>query len=152
MTPWAPLTAAATSSGLLSRVNRPHWHPCGVKIWTGKVIILNQLTFRYLFSSNFPRFVLRSLSQVWPISRGTNPARNDRVPVLGSLRPSTLVSKVAASGCLASLRFVHVPNDLESCSPPIELSSVSLCSYDSILTLSTSVCVIPWSDLLDHEA
>ena len=57
------------------------------------------------------------------------------MPILGSVRPSTLVRLVAGKKQFPTFGFVDVPSEYESYRLPIKVSSGSFCSWDLVLTL-----------------
>ena len=54
-----------------------------------------------------------SSSQVSGISRGRSAAADGYVPILGSVRPSTLVRSVVGKKHLPTSGYAHVPSELE---------------------------------------
>ena len=118
----------------LRRGNGAHLHECGGGGRTRKVNILDRSILRDVFWSNFTQLVLIHMCQGSPTSRGRNAARNRRVPILGSFRPSTYVRFVRGSNSFRRFGIQHVLNERESCRLPIEVSSLSFCSYDLVRT------------------
>ena len=105
------------------------------RIGTGKVRILLKLSFFDVVCLNFTHLVRLSSSQGLGMSRGRSAAADDHVPILGSVRPSTLVRLVAGNKHFPTFGYADVPGEHESYRRPIRVSSCSFCLWDLVLTL-----------------
>ena len=81
---------------------------------------------------NFTHLVRLSSSQGSDMCRGRSAAADSHVPILGSVRPSTLVRSVAGKKHFLTFGYADVPSEPESYRRPIKVSSGSLCSCDLV--------------------
>ena len=73
-----------------------------------------------------------SSSQGSGMSRGRSAAADGHVPILGSVRPLTLVRLVAGKKHLPTFGYAGIPSELELYRLPFKVSSGSFCSCDLV--------------------
>ena len=108
------------------------FHERDGRIRTRKVRILLKLIYFDVGCLNFTHLVRLSSSQGSGMSRRRSAAADGYVPILGSVRPLTLVRSVAGKKHLPTLGYADAPSELESSRRPIKVSSCSLCSCDLV--------------------